>query len=192
MISPAHYAVSEALVALVSAWTSAVLVRRGRSLAAAGAALFGVAAAIGTVRFSTGLVEPLAQVHRLASQTGGLVGFLLLLLALASAAGLSVRPWIAALTVALLVGVAAGLPPTGPVIAVAALVAGAGLLAAAPGRPAERLAAPLAYGLMLPDVLIVRNAAWLDPAVRWHAYHAVIALWLALLPFCMTRRAGAL
>jgi hypothetical protein len=191
MIMPAHYAVSEALVALMSAWTGVVLMRRDQRLAAAGVALFGLAAVIGTVRFSTGLVEPLAQVHRLASQTGGLLGFLLLLMALASPAGLSVRPWVAALGLVVLLGLTAGLPMVGPFIVVAALVAGAGLAATAPGRPAERIAAAVAYGLMLPDVLIVRNAHWLDPAVRWHVYHAVIALWLALLPFCLGRRARA-
>lgn len=112
-------------------------------------------------------------------------------MALASPAGLSVRPWVMAVGLVVLTGLTAGLPMVGPFIVVAALAAGVGLLAATPGRPAERIAATVAYGLMLPDVLIVRNAPWLDPAVRWHVYHAVIALWLALLPFCLGRRARA-
>lgn len=189
---PPHFAISEAMVALASIWTGVVLFRRNQPLAAAGVAMFGLAAAVGTVRFSAGLVEPLAQAHRLMSQTGGLVGFLLLLLALAPTAGLKARPWVGALALVALLGLTASLPFTGPIVAVGALVAGAVCLAMTPGRPSERLVAAAAYGLMLPDILLVRNAAWLDPSVRWHLYHALIALWLLMLPLWFSRRARRL
>lgn len=188
---PAHYAVSEALVVLAAAWAGWMLVRQGQRLAAGAVALFGVAALIGTVRFAGGLVEQLAPLHRLASQAGGLAGSLLLLLSLAPGAGLVLRPWIGAVLVVAVMGLAMAVPAAGPLLIVAAVAVGGAILAVPTGEPTRRIVSALAFGLMLADVTLVRSATGLGPATRWHLYHTVIALWLVLLPFCLSRPASS-
>jgi len=76
---PLHYALTDGLVFVAAAWGAWHLIRAGKPIGALGVALFALAAAIGTVRVTSGLIEPLAGAHRFASQFGGLLGLLLLL-----------------------------------------------------------------------------------------------------------------
>ena len=41
--------------------------------------------------------------------------------------------------------------------------------------------------LMLLNVLLFRQAAWLSPAVSWHIFHVLTAVWLAGLGYVLTR-----
>ena len=82
-------------------------------------------------------------------------------------------------------------PATGPLLIIAAVAIGGAILAVPPGDPAKRVVSALAFGLMLADVTLVRSATGLGPATRWHLYHTVIALWLVLLPFCLSRPASS-
>ena len=71
---PAHYALSDAAIVLVTIFAGDALWRNGRHLPAFAMACFGVAAFIGVVRFGTGLQDALAALHAGASRLLGLAG----------------------------------------------------------------------------------------------------------------------
>lgn len=177
---PTHFAVTDALVALTGAWGGWYLGRIGRWAGAAGLALFGLAGAIGTIRIIGGLDAELAALHRFASQTGGLIGLLLILHQIRGARPPLSHPFVLAalLIVAALLSVA--VPMVGAVLFVAGLLCGAWLLWRGTGQGQHRIAAALGFALMLPNVLLVRASPMLSADAAWHGYHLIVALWLCL------------
>jgi hypothetical protein len=143
-------------------------------------ALFGLAAAIGTVRVTSGLIEPLAVPHRFASQFGGLLGLLLLLWQIFKTTLGPVRSVYGAAICISAVGLAIILPAAGAPIYFLALVGGIALfgLDRLGGKP--NIGAALGFGVMLPNVLFLRQSKFLGPDLSWHLFHIVIALWLVL------------
>ncbi len=161
---PAHYALSDAAIMLVAIWSAVALSKEWRLLPAFAMACFGIPAAIGIVRFGTGLQAELALLHAGASQllgsagaaalaasciqrTGGR-GDILLAAAILTAAGLvlffttkRIAPlFILALTLARC----------------------AALLQAARSRSEWLASAGLA--LLLANTLVIRRAPWLSSA----------------------------
>ncbi len=188
---PVHYALSDGLVGVLGMWGLWALARRGQLLAGLGLGFFGLAGLIGLVRITSGLIEPLALVHKTVSQLGGLVGLVLILSGLVRHLGLKV-PALGVLAVAAVaVAIAVRMPAVGQAIFAAGLLAGIVVLAVAPGGMSLRVQSALAFGLMLPNVLLLRSAPALNPDLRWHAYHLIVALWLVLLPFCLSDRVKA-
>lgn len=228
---PLHYAATDALVALAGAWgawrltrpaqfrpaqsrpdqfrprhSSAVQSRPGQSRAiqwagAAGVALFGLAGAIGTVRIAAGLDDQLAALHRLASQTGGLAGLVLILvqIRLIQLRAVQIRAGNAALPaerhIALIVMTAVALslllPAAGAILFVTGLIAGAALLWRGTGPGQRHLAAALGFALMLPNVLLVRASPHLSADAAWHAYHLLVAAWLCIIPWALQAKPAA-
>ena len=183
MPMPLHYAATDALVALAGAWGAWRLTRPAQSRAiqwagAAGIALFGLAGAIGTVRIAAGLDDQLAALHRLASQTGGLAGLVLILFQLRAGNAALPAQWHIALIVMTAVGISLLLPAAGAILFVTGLIAGAALLWRGTGPGQRHLAAALGFALMLPNVLLVRASPHLSADMAWHAYHLLVAIWL--------------
>lgn len=178
---PTHYAASELLIVLVALWTARALWRQNMGHAALGTLLFGTAAALGAVKFGLGVRhESFIALHQLASQFGGLVGVMLLTHQLMTSSDI-LQKWV---------------PPHRGFAALVALVAfvlplarvplfliwSLGLIVLCATRtPQIALAAPAKAAMaaiMLLNVLVLRQAAWLTPAVSWHAFHIVVAVWL--------------
>ncbi len=178
---PAHYALSDAAIVLVTIFAGNALWRNGRHLPAFAMACFGVAAFIGVVRFGAGLQAQLAALHAGASQLLGLAG------AVAILSGYLFRPAdrhkISIIALILSAATAIFLfaqPLLGPVFLLALVIM---LFAsiARPGPLGRCWLIPAGCALMLADTLFIRRAAWLDEAVAWHMYHVVIAFALAAL-----------
>ncbi|MEY4255776.1 MAG: hypothetical protein RLZZ141_1003 [Pseudomonadota bacterium] len=185
---PLHYALSDGLVGVLGMWGLWTLAPRGQLLAGLGLGLFGLAGLIGVVRITSGLIEPMALLHKSVSQLGGLAGLILILSGLVRHLGLKVPAFGVLAAAAVAVVIAVRMPAVGQGLFAAGLLAGIVVLAVAPGAMSLRVQSALAFGLMLPNVLLLRSAPALNPDLRWHAYHLIVALWLVLLPFCLSER----
>lgn len=183
---PLHYALTDGLVFVAAAWGAWHLMKAGKPVGALGVALFGLAAAIGTVRVTSGLIEPLGVPHRFASQIGGLLGLLLLLWQIFKTTVGPVRPLYGLIICAGAVGLAILLPAAGAPIYILALLAGIALfgLNRLGGRP--NIGAALGFGVMLPNVLFLRQSKFLGPDISWHLFHIFIAVWLVLTVLALT------
>jgi hypothetical protein len=182
---PLHYAATDALVAFVGLWGAWRLGRTGQWAGAAGIALFGLAGAIGTIRIAGGLDEQLAALHRLASQTGGLMGLILILIQLWAGRGALPRAWRIALALSTAVALSLLLPAAGALLFVSGLIAGAALLWRGDGPGQRHLPIALGFALMLPNVLLVRASPHLSADMAWHAYHLLVAIWLWIITWAL-------
>ncbi|RRQ52675.1 hypothetical protein [Sphingorhabdus wooponensis] len=178
---PAHYALSDAAIVLVTLFAGHALWRNIKVLPAFAMACFGVAASIGVVRFGGGLQDALAALHSGASQYLGLAGaFAILAHYLFPPKGRNGIVIIAfILTVALAIFWFA--PPfLGPLFLLALMLACAASIVR-PSLSQPSWLVPVACAVMLANTLFIRRATWMDEAVSWHAYHLIIALALAAL-----------
>jgi hypothetical protein len=62
-----------------------------------------------------------------------------------------------------------------------ALLAFGTLLLATHSHSKRRVLGVIGFASMAPNILFVRQSPILDPAVSWHAYHLITALWLIAL-----------
>ena len=178
---PAHYALSDAAIVLVTIIAGNALWRHGRQLPAFAMACFGVAAFIGLVRFGGGLQDHLAALHAGASQLLGIAG------AVAILSGYLFRPadrhmiWIIALILCAATAIfLLAQPLLGPVFLLALVIVFLASIVR-PGPLGRTWLVPVGCALMLANTLFIRRAAWLDEAVAWHVYHLVVAFALAAL-----------
>lgn len=183
---PLHYALTDGLVCAVSVWGAWHLISDNKPVGALGVALFGLAAAIGTVRVTSGLIEPLGVAHRVASQVGGLLGLLLILWQIFEATIGPVRPFYGLAICVSAVGLAIILPVAGAPIYVLALLSGIALFVFDRKGGKPNIGAALGFGVMLPNVLFLRQSSLLGPDLSWHLFHCFIAVWLILTVFALT------
>ncbi len=175
---PLHYVLSEVAICLASGWGANRLFRDQQAIGAFGVALFAVAAIIGIVRIATGLDELLAPAHRFASQAGGTFALALIVLQIAKHRGWTpslLTPLTCAIAAAALPALAGGI--LGGLVFLALLAFGA-LLLATYSHSKRRVLSVIGFASMAPNILFVRQSPILDPAVSWHAYHLITALWL--------------
>lgn len=175
---PAHYALSEFTICIAAIWGAVRLWRSGQALGALGVALFGIAAAIGVVRILTAEIETLALAHRMVSQAGGTFGLTLVVSEIANLRrGWQPPRWavlVCAGAGAVIAGVSAAF---GGIVFLTLIGLGvAALTIRASGQ--DRVVTALGFGLMAPNVLLVRQSAFLEPATSWHAFHLITAIWL--------------
>jgi hypothetical protein len=187
---PLHYALTDGLVALVAAWGTWRLLRAGQPLAALGLAMFGIAGAIGVIRITSGAGESLAPVHRFASQIGGLFGLWLIVSQLWANSGRHAPPVLRLVLAAAIAGLAVRFPMIGAIGFVAGLLWGIVLLWQGKGVGRRDIASALGFGLMLPNVLLIRQSPLLGADLGWHLYHIIISIWLALTVGALTQRSN--
>ena len=178
----AHYALSELAIVMVALVAARDLIRRHIDLAAAGIAIFGLAAAIGVVRFASGEFAALAAIHKIISQAGGATAMGLIGLRLAKLGGLGVitpRPLVGALAVLATVVAALAIPALATPLFLFWLLAATLLAATLPARAAwQRWIRAAAVGSFVLNVLLVRQSPVLGPDISWHLFHVLVALWL--------------
>lgn len=178
---PAHYALSDAAILLVTIFAGNMLWRNGKVLPAFAMACFGIAAGIGVVRFGGGLRDELAALHSGASQYLGLAGALAVVSHyLFPSKDRKERGIIAAILTAAFAIFWFAQPLLGPVFLLALTMACVASIVR-PGASRPVWLVPIACAVMLANTLFIRRAPWLDEAVAWHVYHVVIALALAAL-----------
>ena len=193
-----HYALSELLIVLAGVGAAQACFSQGHKAAALGILLFSGAAALGVVRFGLdrdgSLIAALADVHRLAGTLGGTAAMMALVYDLLARRASGVH-WAGSrgqrrymLTAALALAFAMAFPPLiVPLFAIWSL-----LFITLATRSATLLQLPPARvfvlsALMLLNVLLFRQAAWLSPAMSWHIFHVLTAIWLAGLGHVLAR-----
>ena len=170
---PLHFALTDALVALIAGWGALMMWRTGRPLAALGLSLFGLAGMIGTIRITSGLIEPLAMLHKGVSQLGGLAGLALLLGYLLRGKGIRLGTGVVLGAATALVALAAALPAIGAVLFVLMLIAAIALCL----QSRNHLGAA-GFAVMLLNVSLVRQSGFMGADLSWHLYHLLVATWL--------------
>ncbi len=170
---PLHYALTDALVALIAGWGVVKLWRTGKPLAALGLSLFGLAGVIGTIRITSGLIEPLAMLHKSVSQLGGIAGLTLLLAQILRDKGLRLGTSVVLGVAGALVALGAALPAIGAVAFVLMLVAAIALCL----QSRNHLGAG-GFAVMLLNVTLVRQSGYMGADLSWHLYHLFVATWL--------------
>ena len=193
-----HYALSELLIVLAGFGAAQACLSQGHKAAALGILLFSGAAALGVVRFGLdrdgSLIAALADVHRLAGTLGGTAAMTALVYDLlarrASAAHWAGSPLQRRYMVT--VSVALAFAMAFPVLIVPLFAIWSLIFITLATRSAALLQLPPAQvfalsALMLLNVLLFRQAAWLSPAVSWHIFHVLTAVWLAGLGYVLTR-----
>ena len=178
-----HYALSEALIVLVSLWIAYRFVRYRAFYGAAGVGVIGAIAAVGMVRYGLNLVDPLSGAHRFASQVGGALAMALIALQFVTMLAVWPRaalPWLGAgLAAFTALGVFVFAQLATPLSGLWLLV----LLGAVVARPHQSLgqrmiAAMIVLGF-LANALWVRQSPALGPSLSWHLFHIFTAFWLA-------------
>jgi len=170
---PLHYALTDALVALVAGWGALMLWRTDKPLAALGLALFGLAGVIGTIRITSGLIEPLAMLHKGVSQLGGIAGLALLLAQILRNKGLRLGTGVALGVAIALAALAAALPALGAILFVVMLIAAIAL-----SLQSRNLLGAAGFAMMLLNITLVRQSDYLGADLSWHLYHLLVATWL--------------
>jgi hypothetical protein len=182
-----HYALSEILIVLGAAWAARRLYAHHRYGAALACGVFGLAAALGAIRFGLdrdgSLIAALADIHRFAGTWGGSFAMTALVYDMAQRR-LSApqwqkyqRPYMALAALAL-----AGALAFPPLAVAVFLLWSVGFIvlvvASADILQQGKLAAFSIAALMLVNVVLFRQAAWLSPAMSWHIFHVLVAVWL--------------
>lgn len=182
---PLHFAITDALVALVAAWGAWQMLQSRQPVAALGFALFALAGLIGTMRITSGQIEQTALVHKMASQLGGLAGLVLLLSQIVRKQLWPHTPTASMLAAVVALAIAAIAPAIGAALFIAMLLVALALL-----LKARVFVGAAGFALMLINVTLVRQSVLLGPDISWHAYHVIVAIWL----FCaaISLRAGKL
>lgn len=167
---PAHYALSEAVLALVTAWTVWRLMPRER-MAAWALVPFGLAALIGAVRLAAGITGPIIEVHQFVSRSGGVFGLTILVAVLAGLRdGRALACGLAAAALALAV------PVLAQPLFVALIIAGMAL--AARRAPVNAALAAAGFSILLAAQLVSTSLRPAHPALAWHLFHVLVAVWV--------------
>ena len=155
------------LILLVALWTAQALWRHKISYGALGIVLFGTAAAFGAVRFGFGLDnENLIAMHQFVGQFGGLIGLILFIcqLMIGANTGHKWHMWYAGVAGPAIL-LAFFLPSTRVTLFLIWLLGFVVLCASRTPQIAIRGPGKAALaGVMLVNLLVLRQASWLTPA----------------------------
>lgn len=180
----AHYAISEALIVLAGLWAAPRLYRQARPAAAFAIMLFSFAALLGVIRFAFDRQAEMAEIHRLAGTLGGLAAMMALVFEMIDRRGVRLDNWrrryllAAALGLGLAISLAWLRVPLFLLLSVTFIIL---VVKSAPLLGRRVPVAMMMAGIMLVNVVVFRQAAWLSPAVAWHVFHVLVAVWLVAL-----------
>jgi hypothetical protein len=179
-----HYAISEFLIVLTGLWASYRLARQQRLAAMFGTLFFTFAAGIGVFRFGLdrdgSLIEALAPLHQFISLLGGSAAMMVLVYDLLDRRGDAFiwRSRYEIVAVVALTAVVLFRPLAVPVFFIWSLGFVTLVVRSAAPEYSSRLRVGTMAGLMLIALLVFRQASWLSPALSWHIFHGLVAVWL--------------
>lgn len=174
---PLHYVLSEIPICMAAIWGAHRLWLNRQSLGSVGVMFYGLAALTGVIRITTGAEDVLAPAHRLVSQAGGVVGLVLIVSEIARLRGLKLPLWVVLISAGFVALATLKGAAWGGLVFLCLLATGAVLLATRGGGKRKPFLA-IWFAVMAPNILFVRQSPVLDPAISWHAYHLIIAVWL--------------
>ncbi|WP_108791297.1 hypothetical protein [Erythrobacter sp. Alg231-14] len=182
MVPGQHYAISEVFIVVTAIWV-AIQFLKGRAISGAlGVSIFGVAAAIGALRFGAELVDELAAIHRNFSQIGGAVAMALVAVEILATPK---RDWpYAARAIAwgaclLTIGLSATIQTLAPILFTVWLTIAVMAVTMWPAHSFwQRALRGGLVAIFLVNATLVRQSPLLDAGVSWHLFHTLIAIWL--------------
>ena len=186
-----HYAISELLIVVAGIWTAQRMFKNDHRAAALGILLFIAAAGIGVVRFGFdrdgSLIAGLADIHRIAGTLGGTTAMMCLVYDMLGrrAAWLIWQNRYLAVAVMALAAAIAFPRLIVPFFALWSLGFIWLVSRAAPSLERPTAQAVAMASLMLFNVLVFRQSPYLAPAVGWHIFHVLVAVWLVGLGFLL-------
>ena len=181
---PAHYALSEILIVLVSVYTLTVFFKARQFYIFAGVFLISCAALIASVRFGINYQNELKSFHQLLSAISLLFGIPLIVIEIMKRSNLLNNKIIyLVLLIAIIFSLFILLQAKNLIILVAAswLIIGAIFSTLiSRERALMRIVSGIFFSLIIIN-LIVRRMELFDPSTNWHLYHIGIAVWLYLI-----------
>ena len=181
---PAHYALSEILIVLVSVYTLTVFFKARQFYIFAGVFLISCAALIASIRFGINYQNELKSFHQLLSAISLLFGIPLIVIEIMKRSNLLNNKIIyLVLLIAIIFSLFILLQAKNLIILVAAswLIIGAIFsILISRERALMRIVSGIFFSLIIIN-LILRRMELFDPSTSWHLYHIVIAVWLYLL-----------
>ena len=181
---PAHYALSEILIVLVSVYTLTVFFKARQFYIFAGVFLISCAALIASIRFGINYQNELKSFHQLLSAISLLFGIPLIVIEIMKRSNLLNNKIIyLVLLIAIIFSLFILLQAKNLIIVVAAswLIIGAIFsILISRERTLMRIVSGIFFSLIIIN-LILRRMELFDPSTSWHLYHIGIAVWLYLL-----------
>ena len=181
---PAHYALSEILIVLVSVYTLTVFFKARQFYIFAGVFLISCAALIASIRFGINYQNELKSFHQLLSAISLLFGIPLIVIEIMKRSNLLNNKFIyLVLLIAIIFSLFILLQAKNLIILVAAswLIIGAIFsILISRERTLTRIVSGIFFSLIIIN-LILRRMELFDPSTSWHLYHIGIAVWLYLL-----------
>ena len=181
---PAHYALSEVLIVLVSLYTLTVFFKERRFYSFTGVFLISCAALIASIRFGINYQNELKSFHQLLSAISLLFGIPLIVIEIMKRSNLLNNKIIyLVLLIAIIISLFILLQAKNLIILVAAswLIIGT-IFSILISRESAlmRIVSGVFFSLIIIN-LILRRMDLFDPSISWHLYHIGIAIWLYLL-----------
>ena len=181
---PAHYALSEILIVLVSVYTLTVFFKARQFYIFAGVFLISCAALIASIRFGINYQNELKSFHQLLSAISLLFGIPLIVIEIMKRSNLLNNKVIyLVLLIAIIISLFILLQAKNLIILVAAswLIIGV-IFSILISRESAltRIVSGIFFSLIIIN-LILRRMELFDPSASWHLYHIGIAVWLYLL-----------
>ena len=181
---PAHYALSEILIVLVSVYTLTVFFKARQFYIFAGVFLISCAALIASIRFGINYQNELKSFHQLLSAISLLFGIPLIVIEIMKRSNLLNNKIIyLVLLIAIIISLFILLQAKNLIILVAAswLIIGAIFsILISRERALMRIVSGIFFSLIIIN-LILRRMELFDPSTSWHLYHIGIAVWLYLI-----------
>ena len=181
---PAHYALSEILIVLISIYTLTIFFKERRFYSFVGVFLISCAAVIASIRFGINYQSELKSFHQLLSAISLLFGIPLIVIEIMKRSNLLNNKIIyLVLLIAILFSLFILLQAKNLIILVAAswLIIGAIFsILISRERALMRIVSGIFFSLIIIN-LILRRMELFDASTSWHLYHIGIAVWLYLL-----------
>ena len=181
---PAHYALSEILIVLISIYTLTIFFKERRFYSFVGVFLISCAAVIASIRFGINYQSELKSFHQLLSAISLLFGIPLIVIEIMKRSNLLNNKIIyLVLLIAIIISLYILLQAKHLTITIAAswLIIGAVFSVLISRESAlTRIVSGIFFSLIIIN-LILRRMELFDPSASWHLYHIGIAVWLYLL-----------
>ena len=181
---PAHYALSEILIVLISIYTLTIFFKERRFYSFVGVFLISCAAVIASIRFGINYQSELKSFHQLLSAISLLFGIPLIVIEIMKRSNLLNNKIIyLVLLIAIIISLYIFLQAKHLTITIAAswLIVGAFFSVLISRESAlTRIVSGIFFSLIIIN-LILRRMELFDPSASWHLYHIGIAVWLYLL-----------